>query len=238
MKFISFQSEGQRVDGHLFIPLSGGEKYPGVLLLHGLTSSEANYIPIAERLSQNGIAAMTINMRGHGTSEGDCKVLSINDGVDDGLVAFDFFIKQEGVDKEKIGICGASFGATVAAMIAGKRNVNSMVLRAPATYTVDMMNTTNEKIMEHEKRLFFEISDPLDTPPLQAIQKFKGDLLVIASENDMIIPKRIPEAYLSAALTQNKELRVIAGASHNLNKNESWRKQFIDWSVDWFRNTL
>ena len=238
MEQIHFYSDGQRIDGSLVTPEKMRGNHPGVIFFHGMTSSERGYIPIAQRLAKKGIVAMTLSLRGHGSSEGDFNKLTVNDAVVDGFSAYDFFLQQDFVDKKRIGLCGTSVGAAVGSIMSSKREVKSLVLRVPATYTDKMMIMTYADIMADEGQLFQKIKNISDTLALKAISKFKGSLLVITSENDSVIPVTIPARYLSQ--TENakkKKLIQISGATHNLLRGD-WRKQFSDEVVKWFVKTL
>ena len=236
---VSFYKDSERIFGTLVLP-EGRKPYPGVILFHGLTSNEKNYIPIAQKLGESGIAALTVSVRGHGTSQGDFKTLTIRDGFADGLATFDFFVQQDFLDDKRIGICGSSLGAAIAAMISKERKVESLILRVPATYTSLMIDMTYPQIMSEEKSIFQNNENPSDTPPVKALEDFKGSILVITSEHDEIIPEKIPAAYLSMAkVAKKKELRAILGAAHSLSlSGDRQRQQFVDWAIEWFKETL
>jgi hypothetical protein len=235
---IQFSSGRQMVRGTLVVPKGRKGKCPGVIFFHGMTSSENSYIPIAEMLARRGVAALTLSIRGHGASDGDFSKLTVADGVQDGIAAYDFFAGQNEVDPSRIGLCGTSVGASIAACVSAERPVSSLVVRAPAAYDDAMMHMHYPAIMAAESHIFGDIKDPGKTPAIKAIACFAGDLLVITSENDAVIPVSISSRYFSGA-TQSHSRRqvVIAGATHRLDK-EKWRKQFVDETIGWFVKTL
>lgn len=238
MKKISFISAKQTINGTLITPQHLIKKVSGVIFFHGMTSSEKNYIPIAQRLSEYNIAGLTLNMRGHGTSEGSFDELTVNDAVDDGVNAYDFLTQYNFIDKERIGICGASVGAAIASLVTSKRNVKSLALRVPATYTNEMMNMTFNSLMNKEGKIFNQMQNPTQTPALKAIKKFKGSLLVIVSGNDSIIPISITSQFLlNAKHAFKRELAIIKDATHNL-AEDKWKEEFRKLTVDWFTKTL
>lgn len=238
MEKVRFQSAGQRIDGTLVTPSQLRNQAPGVVFFHGMTSSEKNYIPIAERLAAKGIVGMTLSIRGHGSSEGEFDTLTVNDAVADGLAAYDFFSRYDFIDKKRIGLCGASVGAAVAALVSAECDVQSLVLRVPATYTEKMMRMTYKQIMSDEGQIFQKITNISDTPALRAINQFRGNLMIVTSEHDAVIPVTIPTHYLlSAKNTVKKKMIEISNATHNLAKDE-WRQQFIEETVKWFIETL
>lgn len=235
---ITFLSEGQKMEGTIIMPDKMEGKIPAVIFFHGMTSSEKNYIPIAEKLAEHGICGMTLSIRGHGNSEGEFDKLTINDAVQDGLSAYDFLTKYNFVDKNRIGLCGSSVGAAIVSMVSEQRKVKSLVLRVPATYPEQMMNMTYKQIMLEEDKFFKKVNNVKDTPALKAISQFKGSLLVVISEKDTIIPNWIPKEYLENAQKASiKKEIIMRDATHNL-KEDKWRKEFTDQVLKWFTSTL
>lgn len=238
MKKIRFTSGGEQIEGTLITPVKIKEKNPGVIFFHGMTSSEKSYLPIAQRISEHGIIGMTLNIRGHGTSEGNFALLTINDAITDGLNAYDFFARYNFIDHSRIGICGGSVGGAIATILASQREVQSLVLRAPSTYTEEMMKMTYKQIMADEDKLFQIITSISATPAVRAISKFEGNLLVVTSEKDTIVPVAIPMQYLlDARNAKKKNVVMIPDATHYLSQ-QKWRNQFIDSAVAWFIATL
>ena len=235
---ISFLSGGQQIEGTLITPKVMDGKKPGVVFFHGMTSSEDGYIPIAEKLAESGIVGMTLSIRGHGNSEGNFDDITVADGAEDGLNAYDFFARYDFIDKNRIGLCGASLGAVISTMVVKQRAVQSLVLRVPATYTDEMMGMTYREIMLDEEKIFSKISNIAETPAIRAISEFTGSVLIITSEKDVVIPVIIPREYfLKAQKAKRKQQIEIPGATHNLTDNV-WRQQFIDETVKWFVETL
>jgi len=70
MKRVIFWVEGQKIKGTLILPRVVKDKNPGVLFIHGWTSSEEGYIPRAKAVAKHGAICLTFNLRGHGKSEG------------------------------------------------------------------------------------------------------------------------------------------------------------------------
>jgi hypothetical protein len=237
-KKIEFLSDGQRIVGTLFIPENIKEKKPGAVFFHGMTSSEKNYIPISEKLAGQGIVTLTLSTRGHGESEGDFNSLTVNDAVKDGLAAYDFMAQQDFIDAGRIGLCGASVGAAISAIVAAQRRVKSLIVRVPAAYSTEMMEMTYTQIMASEGKIFNDLKEIAKTPALLAISKFDGALLVVSSGKDAIIPSAIPHHYFSDAIkAARKEEREMTDATHGLIKDE-WRTEFTSMVVSWFTETL
>lgn len=228
----------QKIKGTIFYPKILQDKNPAVIFFTGMTSNENNYIERAKELVKKGIIVFTLSYRGHGESEGDFNLFTINDLVKDGFAAYNFIASKNIVDKEHIGICGVSVGATIAVLTANKFPISSLVLRAPAVYSDETMKTTLSQLMTKEKRLFNSMENIEETATIQSIKKFTGDLLVVVSENDQIIPISIPQSiYNNAIKVKSRKIKIILEATHNLSE-EKWKKQFISILTTQFSNHL
>ena len=236
---IIFLSEGQKVRGTLVKPIKVAKKIPGVIFFHGMTSSEKGYIPIAEKLARKDICVMTLNIRGHGNSEGDFSKLTVKNAIQDGLNAYKFLVKQAFVDRDRIGLCGSSVGGVIVSVVSKHKKIKSLILKAPAVYTKQMIaGMTYKKSMEREDKIFKEIKDISNSPPVKAMLNFKGNLLAVLSEKDNIIPNPIQKQYISNAKKAiMKKIIVIKDADHSLSKKK-WKNQFIHEMLKWFTTTL
>lgn len=233
-----FQSNGLTMHGTLAIPEFGNKLVPGVIIFHGMTSSEQGYIPLAIRLAEAGVAGLAISMRGHGQSEGDFNKEIVAEATQDAVSAYDFLVKQPGIDADRVGMVGSSVGAILAGMATTERDVKSLVFRAPAAYTTEMMRLSMAETMTDESRQFYEIDDLTSTPAGAATEKFKGCLLVVASEHDAIIPLSVSRGYIDVAKhATSKRLTIIEGAPHTLSMPR-WKEAFTRETLDWFGETL
>lgn len=64
MKEVSFQSSNLSLHAPIALPHHQKQSFPGVILFHGMTSSEKSYIALASSLAEAGIAALAVSMRG------------------------------------------------------------------------------------------------------------------------------------------------------------------------------
>jgi|GEM_PF-1868450 len=234
-KEVSFLSEGQKVTGVLVQPNAQINGEPGVIFVHGATSSNKNYIPIAERLEQEGIIGLAINLRGHQDSA-QWKNVTLPGGLRDGVNAYDFLLDQ-GVNPQRIGFCGASYAGAIGVLLSQERDIKSIVLRVPATYTDSMVQMNLEQIMEAEENKFNAMKNVENTPSIKAIRSFRGDLLVIASENDVIIPLSMTHAFFDNAIhARTKKFVIMKDATHSLADDK--REEFKQLTNNWMRETL
>jgi alpha-beta hydrolase superfamily lysophospholipase len=89
---------------------------PAVVLVHMLGRSKEEWSIVAERLADAGIASLAIDLRGHGRSMGDGSALATM--VRDVRAALDWLAIQPAVRPDRLGVVGASLGASLAALAA------------------------------------------------------------------------------------------------------------------------
>ena len=110
---VTFFSEGARLEGDLFLPngLKAGEQRPGIVLCHGFTGLRAGILPdYAKAFAEAGFVAFTFDYRGFGGSQGTKWRLIPLEQIDDIRNAITYLQEQPGVDPERIGLWGTSFG--------------------------------------------------------------------------------------------------------------------------------
>lgn len=225
--------EKQIVRGTLISPKRLAKKNPGVLFIHGWMSNQTGYIPRAEVVSKHGAICLTFDMRGHGKSEGKLRELSRHDHLNDVLTAYDFLVSQQKVDKEKIGIVGASYGGYLASILTSKRPVKWLALRAPALYADESFDTPSGKLTDKSKHAYLKKKhSPSENMALGALRVFAGSVLFIKSENDEEIPKQTIENYLRAMGRATVTHKIIRGVDHSLSRPE-WKQKFIEILCDW-----
>jgi dienelactone hydrolase len=233
-KRVKLEVEGQKLVGILCLP-EGEGPFPGVVCYHGRGSSRAKYTSLCQKLAENGIIGFCFDFRGHGESEGEFTKLSLVDGEKDALVAFDFLKSLKMTDSARIGICGSSMGAYLAAIVSSKKDVFSLVLRAPAVYALEAQNISLSQVFT---RGFLESGDLRRVESILAIRKFMGNLLIVRGEKDEQIPKRVVDAYFkNAQNAKEKKLYTIKDATHALT-DLPWQEELKRIVCGWFKKTL
>ena len=237
MKKISFLVDKQKVKGTLIFPKVIKKQNPAILFIHGWTSSETGYLPRAQAVAQHGAICLTLNLRGHGKSEGNLKDFSRENHLKDVLTAYDFLAGQESVVKNKIGVCGASYGGYLSSLLSSQRKIKWLVLRAPALYRDDDFNIPTAKLIRENIKVYRQSKiTPKDNLALKAVSKFKGNLLLIESEKDEIIPKQTIKNYCQAVNPKTIfNYKIMKNADHALTKTK-WKLEFITILSKWFEN--
>lgn len=130
-KPVTFYSEGHKLSGDLYLPhgLKPGEQRAGIVLAHGYTGVKDLYLPDNARvLNDAGYVVLTFDYKGWGTSEGSRSRLAPYSRVADVQAAITYLGLQDGVDEDRLGIYGTSYGgATVVWTAAVDQRVKCVV---------------------------------------------------------------------------------------------------------------
>lgn len=245
-------NNGEKIFGVIHIP----EKTPApfVLLCHGFTGTKIEphriFVKTAEALTNAGIGALRIDFRGSGDSEGSFKDMTLEGEISDAMVAIDYLLNNEFVDKEKIGILGLSMGGAVASMVSGRNNhIKSCVLWSAVCHFDIFFNRSPEemgKIKDYGdfldlggnpvgKQFLAEIATK---KPLEEIKRRPLPVLIIHGSGDFVVPIQHAYDYFNGLKDTHKvKLEIIEQADHTFNSIE-WETQVINKTVEWFKNTL
>ena len=108
---VCLSSLGDVLAGMLFLPESSRPS-PAVIVCHGAGEFKENYFELCELLAARGVAALAIDMHGHGESAGERFCVEMRQWVPDVQAAIDFLHNHPRVDGERIGAFGLSSGGT------------------------------------------------------------------------------------------------------------------------------
>ena len=242
MQKVSFIVGGNKLAACIFFPENPKEKNPAILFVHGWTSAMERSFQYAEKLSKLGYICFLFDMRGHGQSEGDIKIFTIKEFLDDVLTAYDFLLNIEVVDKENISAVGSSFGGYLVTLLSEKRKLKNLALRVPADYKnedfdkskYEYSGAENLEIVAWRKK----VKKPNDTFALSAISKFDGEVLIIESEKDTIVPHETILNYINAVKNKQKLThRVMKDAPHSI-KEGKFRDEVTKILEEWFSKKL
>jgi len=130
----------------------GEGPFPGVVVCHphpqyGGEMNNNVLVPICQALAQSLIASLRFNFRGVGASQG-----KFGDGIgekEDIVAAISYLSTLDAVDKERIGLCGYSFGGAVSLEVApADERVKALALISPVISTyVPLKQYTKPKLI-------------------------------------------------------------------------------------------
>lgn len=221
----------QRVAGTLVTPAA---RLPGVLFVHGWGGSQEQYLARAREIAALGCVCLTFDLRGHAADEEQRDAVTREDNLGDVLAAYDRLIGHPRVDGEAIAVVGSSYGGYLAAILTALRPVRWLGLRVPALYDDADWDVPKGRIDRAELAAYRRGGvRAQDNRALAACASFEGDVLVVESEHDDLIPHQTIANYL-AAFTRSRSLtyRVLRGADHGLSQ-DLWRQAYTALLVGW-----
>lgn len=239
MKSVNFEVGGQKVSGHFFYPDAPKAKNPAILLIHGWTSGQDRLYGQAEELAKLGYICMTFDLRGHGESEGDIKVQTRQDFLDDVLAAYDLLAKDDLVTADNITAIGSSFGSYLGDLLSSHRNINKLIMRVPANYpdgdpseTIYKYADTYE-LMEWRK----QPKNYDEVESLKYLHDFRGNILIVESGEDEVVPHQTIQNYLDAVNDKSKLRHIVMeGAPHSITDFPELKKEFNKIVINWLKD--
>lgn len=239
MEKISFNSNGIKISALLIKPKNITTKSPGLLFFHGWGSKKERYIDRAEELVKLGFIALIPDFPGHGKSQGNIKKMTKKDFLDASVAAYDYLMSLSEIDKNKIGVHGSSFGGYFSILLSSKRDLKWLDIKNPANYPKDMQDKPMSvfKILasgEWNNSYF----NPRQNSAIAALNNFDGEVLLIQSEKDDMIPKEVFDTYLKYIKNKSRLKHIIIkDADHRTSKPE-WERKSRKAQYNWFQKIL
>jgi pimeloyl-ACP methyl ester carboxylesterase len=97
----------------LFGRFMRGRNHATILLIHPLGSSDSSMLIYAEFLANAGYSVFMMDLRAHGSSDGDTSTFGLRE-AEDVAGAVDYLLSRLDVNGQKIGVLGISLGAQAA----------------------------------------------------------------------------------------------------------------------------
>lgn len=231
MKQVEFIVNGHKLKGTLILPEKLLQHNPAILFVHGWTSEKMRSYQYANALASLGYVCFLFDMQGHGESEGDIHTATTKEFFDDVLAAYDYLAVLDGVDKQNISVIGSSFGSYLSSILTTRRQVVRLALRVPADYPNELFEQSKMKTSGGRVSIMGWRKQPKksnETYALDALAHFSGDVLIIESEKDDIVPHETIQNYIHAIQDKDKLSHiVIKNAPHSIKdgpfKNETER---------------
>ena len=179
------------------------------LLIHGAGQSErGRFAALRSALHRRGIGSTAFDCIGHGQTGGQLCESSLASRTRQASAVADV---RHGASP--LALVGTSMGAYNAIKLLETRRVESLVLVVPGVYTpaaYDLPFDAGFSAVIRAPRSWAA------TDAWDILGQFTGRLLVIAAQNDAVIPSEIPARLVDAAGKASwRKLHVVAGAQHN-----------------------
>ncbi|MDY6774235.1 MAG: alpha/beta fold hydrolase [Candidatus Nanohaloarchaea archaeon] len=239
-----FDSEGDRLFGILHRP----EESRGlVLILHGFTGDHigSNYyfVDLARKLSDSGFSVFRFDYAGSGNSEGVFREQGLDRTVRDAGNALEY-LEDVGAVTRPLSLVGHSKGGSTAILLAGEREVDSMVMWSTVSSYRDLWTEEEIENVEEEdtltlygfrwdaERAFEEFE--YDFP--DRVSDLEIPTLFIHGEKDgSVPPEHSEELYESSS--EPKDLLKLENSDH-LFSDPGEREKLIERTVDWIGRTV
>ena len=201
---VSFETEdGLLLHAWLVSPVSA-EVAGAVVVFPGNAGHRGFRAPLADALRREGFIVLLTDYRGYADNPGRPSEAGL---LRDGRAAVIFLETETGLQRDRTAYFGESLGSGVAVALAVERPPGALVLRSPFTSLAD--------VGRHHYPLL-----PVRTllrdryPSLDRIGRIGSPLLVIAGEEDRIVPISMSRRLYQAA-REPKRFVAIPGADHN-----------------------
>jgi dienelactone hydrolase len=207
-------SDGVPIAGTLYLP--SRRPAPAVILVHMQTRSRDDWQGVAVHLADAGIAALAIDLRGHGASgtsadasRGTAEELAR--GALDVQAARAYLATRPDI-ADRVGIAGASIGANLAIAVASNdRTIRSLALLSPG---LDYRGVRTEAAMKKYN---------------------ERPALIVASQEDAYAVRSARQLAVTGSGT--REVKILADAGHGtvmLSRSPDLAAALVDW----FQRTL
>ena len=196
-------------DGHVLVgDVMAGEEHPRLLVLHGAGKScRERFRQLREHFVAHGIGSVAFDCIGHGDTGGDLKSTSLRSRTEQACAVIETILPRQ-----PLSILAASMGGYTAVTLLPRYRIDDLILVGPAMYTAEAYTVPfNAGFTEIIRRpQSWEASDAW-----AFLAGFPGRLLIVAGENDVVIPPAvIRNIYDSARRAKERTLYVAPGASH------------------------
>lgn len=253
-QYVELNTEKGILRGMLHIPeVSGGTRYPGVVLYHGFSGDRMEpgfmFVRFSRLLAEHGIASVRFDFLGSGESDGSFTDMTFSREADQASAILDYFCSLDMIAKDNIIILGLSMGGAIAGYLAGQRpsDLMGLVLWAPAGEMRLFIEKREKQIENGEiSENMMDISGLLlgegfieDVRSLSIIEKtaeYTGKSLIVHGTDDTVVPAAVIEGYMKL-FGKRAELVLVDGADHTFQGIE-WIEKLFEVSLTFIKGRI
>lgn len=209
-------------------------KLPGVLFVHGWGGSQERDLTRARGLAGLGCICLSFDLRGHALTRAQQQTVTRAQNLRDLLAAYDLLAQHPHIDPGAIAVVGTSYGGYLSALLTAMRPVRWLAMRVPALYRDEDWDIPKRQLdRDILNQLRGRRVTPEENRALAACAEFRGDVLLVESELDHLVPHTTIMSYRAAFQhTHSLTHRIILGADHALT-SDSCQKTYTDILVGW-----
>lgn len=223
MKKIFFKnSNGKKICGNFI----DNNSDTAILICHGLGShkDDVPYGALQEKSSEMGLTVLSIDLLGHGESEGEYDDLTLTETIDNIICAKKELHKR---GYSNVGFIGKSFGGVGGIMAAATQQFKFLVLISPPTYydISEMVssgiyvlwelrkhnNAVKDKKKASIRIAFFQDYGSHDS--YAAAEKINSPTLIIHGDADKIVP--LDKSRQLRKHIKGSKIKIFKGADHD-----------------------
>lgn len=228
---LKFVVDNEPLRGTFLAPES---KIPGVLFVHGWGGSQERDLERARGIAGLGCICLTFDLRGHEKGSDRQKTVTREENLRDIIAAYDCLVQHPAMNTSAVGVVGTSYGAYLSTILTTLRPVQWLSLRVPSLYR-DAEWDRPKRELNREDLAIYRGSRvaPYENRALTACSEFRGDVLLVESEHDHLVPHATIMSYRAAfANSHSLTHRVIDGADHALTQKLS-QAAYTSILVNW-----
>ncbi|UYO94665.1 alpha/beta hydrolase family protein [Pollutimonas sp. M17] len=214
--------------------LSPQSKVPGILFVHGWGGSQERDLDRARGIAGLGCVCLTFDLRGHERGSERQRTVTREENLRDIIAAYDTLAQHPVIDTNAIAVVGTSYGAYLSAILTTRRPVKWLSLRVPSLYRDAEWDIPKRQLNREDLAVYRGAPvTPEENRALAACAAFTGDVLIIESEHDHLVPHATIMSY-RAAFRNSHSLthRVVDGADHALSEKTS-QQAYTSILVGW-----
>lgn len=202
--------------------------------MHGWGGSQESDLARARGIAGLGCVCLTFDLRGHAETQAEKRMVTREDNLRDLLAAYDLLAQHPGIDPSHIAVVGSSYGGYLSAILTTLRPVKWLALQVPALYRDEQWAVPKAELNREDLAAYRRSPvKAAENRALAACLQFQGDVLIVESEHDHLIPHSTIMSY-RAAFRNSHSLthRIIDGADHALT-HEVCKQAYTSILVSW-----
>jgi dienelactone hydrolase len=196
-----------------FIPAAAPREQgpaPAILFAHGNAGNLSHHYEFADFLPTEGLSVFIFDYRSYGRSDRSPRRLQRDDLIADTNAALDYLLTRPDVDRQRIGLCGFSLGATLGLAVAAERP------EVRAVVSISSFSRWKDAAADHAG-FFGRLGVRSGRDAVDSVRRLGSrPLLILHGEQDRVVrpyhAQRIEQAAAEARVPVQR--RMVPGAEH------------------------